>query len=82
MNTIKKIGSVLYRWWMLFARALAFINTRVLLTLFFVIIIGPIALALKTLGKDFLERRIDASPSYWKSRGTSEQSLESASHQF
>jgi hypothetical protein len=82
MNAIKRIGSVLYKWWMLFARALAFINTRVLLTLFFVIVIGPIALALRAIGKDFLERRIDSSPSYWKTRGTSEHSLESASHQF
>ncbi len=82
MLLIKKIGSVLYKWWMLFARGLAFVNTRVILTLFFVIVIGPIALILKILGKDFLQRNIDSSPSYWKSREMAEHTLENAARQF
>lgn len=82
MHVIKKIGSVLYKWWMLLARGLVFVNTRVILTLFFVIVIGPVALILKILGKDFLERKIDSSPSYWKSREMAEHTLENASRQF
>ncbi len=82
MQWLKKIGSRLYGWWMAFARALAFVNTRILLTLFFVIVIGPIALVLKLFRKDFLERRVGSSASYWKKREPSENSLEQALRQF
>jgi hypothetical protein len=82
MKSLRKIGSLLYDWWMRFARALAFVNTRVLLTIFYVLVIGPIALVLSVIGKDFLERKIDASLSYWKKREPSEHTLESASRQF
>ncbi len=67
---------------MLFAKGLAFVNTRVILTLFFLIVIGPIALVLKIVGKDFLDRKIDSSPSYWKPRETAEHTLENATRQF
>ena len=82
MTTLRKVASFLYAWWMRFARVLAFVNTRVLLTLFYFIVIGPIALVLKVIGKDFLERRTNGSPTYWKLREQSEQNLESASRQF
>lgn len=82
MNSIKKIGSTIYKGWMTFARGLAFVNTRVILTLFFFIVIGPIALIVKIAGKDFLQRRIDSSPSFWKSRDAAEATLENATRQF
>lgn len=82
MQTIRKIASGVYKGWMAFARALAFINTRIILTLFFVLIIGPIALVLRLAGKDFLQRTIDSSPSFWKDREHAEHSLENASRQF
>jgi hypothetical protein len=82
MQSIKKIGSKIYEGWMLFARALAFVNTRVILTLFFIIVIGPIAIFLKLAGKDFLQRKIDSSPSFWKPRETAENTLENAARQF
>ncbi len=82
MQWVRKTGSWVYKWWMAFARGLAFVNTRILLTLFFVIVIGPIALVLKLLGKDFLERKIGRSASYWKVREPAEHSLEQAMRQF
>ncbi len=82
MHWLKKLGRSLYKGWMLFARGLAFVNTRVILTIFFVFIIGPIALILKLAGKDFLQRKIDSSPSFWKPRERAEHTLENATRQF
>ena len=82
MNWIKKIGSRIYKGWMAFAKVLAFVNTRILLTLFFVVVIGPIAVFLKLIGKDFLERKIGTQGSYWKLRESAEHSLENAMRQF
>ena len=82
MHWIKKIGSWLYKGWMVFARALAFVNTRVILTLFFLLVIGPIAIILKLAGKDFLQRKIDSSSTFWKPRERAEHTLENAARQF
>ena len=60
-----------YRIWMRFAFALAWINTRVLLTLFFLLVITPVGVIMRLFGRDILERRIDrARRSYWSTRDT------------
>ncbi len=82
MNWIRKIGSRIYKGWMAFARALAFVNTRILLTLFFIIVIGPIALVLKVFRNDFLDRKFRSSGTYWKTRDPQEHTLEHAMRQF
>lgn len=59
----------LYIGWMSFAYALAWVNTRILLGLFFYLILTPIGLVLRLLGKDLLDERIDgAAKSYWVKR--------------
>jgi hypothetical protein len=56
----------LYRLWMKLAFALAWINTRVLLGLFFYLVMTPVGLVLRAMGKDLLDERIDRrAPSYW-----------------
>jgi hypothetical protein len=58
-----------YRLWMRFAFVLAWINTRVLLSLFFLLVITPVGVMMRLLGRDILERRIDrARRSYWSIR--------------
>jgi hypothetical protein len=47
-------------WWAL-ARVLAWINTRLLLTAFFVVVLTPIGLVLRMLGRDPLQRRATGS---------------------
>ena len=42
-------------WWM-FAHALGWVNTRVLLTLFFMLVIVPVGLFFKLFGHDLLDR--------------------------
>ena len=56
-----------YLVWMGLAVVLSFVMTRVLLTLVFVLVMLPISLVLRLIGKDLLDRRLDAeAASYWK----------------
>ena len=59
----------LYIGWMKFALVLGWVNTRILLGLFFYLILSPIAVILKLLGKDLLDEKIDPHAStYWEKR--------------
>jgi len=55
--------------WMCLAIVLGFIVSTVILTLFFILVITPIGLAARLLGKDFLRLKLDRRGStYWISR--------------
>jgi hypothetical protein len=55
--------------WMKLASALGWVTTRLFLTLFFYLVLTPVALVLRLLGKDPIDRRIarDAK-TYWRTR--------------
>lgn len=56
----------IYRVWMAMAVIMGFIMTHVILTVVFYLLITPIGLVMRGLGKDPLNRSIDtSSPSYW-----------------
>ena len=56
-----------YKLWMGLAFILGGIMTRVILTLAFSVIITPLGLFLRIIGKDLLEQKIDKSgDTYWK----------------
>jgi hypothetical protein len=58
-----------YRVWMAFARVLAWVNTRVLLGVFFYLALTPMGVLLRLMGKDLLDERIDRkSATYWVKR--------------
>jgi hypothetical protein len=58
-----------YTVWMKFAHALAWVNTRLLLGVFFYVVMTPVGLLMRLFGKDMLEERLDPSAtSYWKKR--------------
>ena len=58
-----------YIGWMTFAFALGWVNTRLFLGLFFYLILTPMGLLVRLLGKDLLDERIDRkASSYWKKR--------------
>ncbi len=78
----RKIGSALYKGWMAFAKVLAIVNTTVILTLVYLVLIGPSWLIMKLLGKDLLDRRMPEVPSYWKEKAPLEHTLEEGRHQF
>ncbi len=51
---------------MVFAHALGWVNTRVLLVIFFYLIITPAAFLARLFGKDLLSQRLDPrAESYW-----------------
>lgn len=59
----------LYIVWMRFAYILGWINARILLGIFFYLVLTPIGLVLRLTGKDLLDRKIDRTAvSYWKKR--------------
>jgi hypothetical protein len=59
----------LYIAWMSFAFVLGWINTRVILGVFFYCVMTPIGLVLRLTGKDLLDEKIDSTAkSYWKKR--------------
>ena len=52
--------------WMAVAGVLGWINARILLSIVFVVLVAPVALVLRLLGRDPLARRRDPkAPSYW-----------------
>ena len=58
-----------HAWWMKFAGLLGWVNTRILLTLFFVLVLTPIGVVMRLFGRDLLGRRFDkGSASYWERR--------------
>jgi hypothetical protein len=58
-----------YLVWMKFAYVLGWINMRVLLGVFFFLILTPIGAMMRLFGKDLLDEKIDRSAgSYWKER--------------
>lgn len=70
---ILRFGKLVYKGWMAFARALGWLNTRILLVLFFYLIITPVAVLARLFGKDLLSQRLaPEAKSYWipKETGT------------
>ena len=56
----------LYYAWMTMALALGWVMTRVLLTIFFFVVLTPVALFFRLIGRDALHRKLDRSAeTYW-----------------
>ena len=51
---------------MKFAHVLGWMNTKIILTLIYFLVITPLALLFKLIGKDPMERKITATETYWK----------------
>ena len=61
-----KVLKPVYLGWMAMAIVLGSIVTRILLTIFFFVVITPVALFFKIIGRDALHRKLDRSAStYW-----------------
>ena len=55
--------------WMKLAFVLGWVNTRVLLSVFYYLVLTPLGTLLRLFGKDFLDERIDrTASSYWVQR--------------
>ena len=82
MATLKSLWSRLYSWWMAFARVLGHINTVILLTIMYILIIGPSWIVLRVLRKDPLRRKTASGDSYWIEKDPIEHTLDETRHQF
>ena len=65
-----------HRAWMGLAHVLGWVNSRILLSLLFYVVLTPIAIIQRLLGRNTLGRRGPGSESYWVRRKTQAQSPE------
>ena len=70
------------RWWMAFAEAVGWFNTRLLLTVFYFVVLALPALVLKLLRKDLLDRSFRDRDSYWIQKEKDHHSIDEAKRQF
>jgi hypothetical protein len=72
-----------YRGWMRVAHGIGAVVTTIILTLVFYLVFTPVALFLRLIRKDHLERRFDPSAStYWHTRPQGERPAEDYLRQF
>jgi len=65
------------RIWMKFGAMMGWINTRVLLAAVFFVVLTPVSLLLRVLGRDLLKRRFERSaPSYWQERSADDSGVD------
>jgi len=72
----------LRKWWMAFANAMGWFNTRLLLTIFYFVILALPAIILRLMRKDLLDRSFRDRSSYWTDKQPSDHTLEQAKRQF
>jgi len=77
-----KILKTLFGYWKRFALALGWVNTRILLFVFFCLIIGPTSLIGRLLGKNFFEDKLSTANSFWHQREETVATKESCYRQF
>ncbi len=80
--TVMTIFRALKRWWMKFAKALGWINTRLILSILYFIFFAFGAIVVKLLRIDLLNKRGKHAASYWAPKEPVTHSLEQAKHQF
>ena len=63
---------VIYKPWMLLGNVLGYINTRIILGIIFFVLFVPIALVLKIMNKDAMNRKLqmEEESSYWQKKTT------------
>ncbi len=82
MTAIRRIWNPVYRGWMRFAHVLGIVNTTLLLTIVFVVVVIPIRMVWLIIRKDPLRIRPTPTASQWIPRGHDEPTLEERRHPF
>jgi hypothetical protein len=70
------------KWWMTLAGVLGYINSRIILSALFVVLVAPIGFIVRRVGHDPLKRRSGNEPSYWRRRPMTRQSREGYERSF
>jgi hypothetical protein len=68
-----KQSSAFHRVWMRFATAIAFVNSRVLLSILYFAVFTPYGFVTRLFGRDILNRRSSPRDSYWMKRSATRQ---------
>lgn len=79
---MKKVLSVIYSWWMKFARVLGKIQTTVILFVIYFIGVGMTSMISFILRKDFLDKKFVDAESYWRNRTGEASTIENCKRQF
>jgi hypothetical protein len=75
--------SAFYRGWQATFEAIGAVWTAVLLSVVYVVSVGPIGLFMRLTGKDLLDRRLTPAPTFWRSHEPNPLGPEAAArHQF
>jgi Saxitoxin biosynthesis operon protein SxtJ len=65
-----------HKWWMTLAGVLGYVNSRILLSLLYFLVMTPIGFFVRLAGHDPLTRRSGNEPSYWRKRDLTRQTRE------
>ena len=65
---MKKFFKLIWRGWTKFAHTLGVVNTKILLTISYFVIIASVSVVSRVFGADFLDKRQKKKPSYWHKR--------------
>jgi hypothetical protein len=79
---MKRFLSLLWTGWKKFAHVLGIVNTKILLTLSYFLIMAVAAIAARILGKDLLDRKITPGKTQWQTRDNLPVDLETSRRQF
>jgi hypothetical protein len=80
---MKKIFNRLKEGWLFLSRILGRVSTMILLTVIYVLVIGPMALVVKIFQKDLLQRKFNPEKkSYWRDRVSEAPTIERNTFQF
>jgi hypothetical protein len=79
---MKKFLSLIWRGWKKFAHTLGVVNTKILLTITYFVMIALVSVFSRIFGADFLDKRMKRKLSYWRGREPVDASLDSCRHQF
>ena len=77
-----KIFSALWKGWMAFAKAVGYVQTRIILFIFYVLILGPVSIFLRLFRVNILSIKQERKDSFWQTKAPMDESLEGLQRQF
>jgi len=80
--TQRTIWRIVRGYWMKFAQGLGKANALFLLTIVYVVLIGPAAIVLKVIGKDLLDRKAGIGSTYWRVKAGEKLTIERSKQPF
>ena len=79
---LKKIFSALWKGWMAFAKAIGYVQTRIILFIFYVLILGPVSIFLRLFRVNIMSIEPEKKQSFWQAKAPMDETLEGLQRQF